>query len=136
MPFFKDSRRCPKIVDYTLVSLWTLLESCWPSVVSLRKMANFQRNFQLFNDQYSNHIETSQLICRANHLTGFYMMGTLVAKGLNIEHWWPDFSQEFTIHAQKRKKEIGLYSVACCLTHQSWRFVSKNINNQLKHQIQ
>ena len=28
------------------------------------------------------YIETSQLICRANQLTGFYMMGTLVVKGL------------------------------------------------------
>ena len=28
------------------------------------------------------YIETSQLICRANQLTGFYMMRTLVVKGL------------------------------------------------------
>ena len=35
-----------------------------------------------FNDQCSRHIETSQLICSANQLTGFYMMGTLVVKGL------------------------------------------------------
>ena len=28
------------------------------------------------------YIETSQLICSANQLTGFYMMGTLVVKGL------------------------------------------------------
>ena len=27
-------------------------------------------------------METSQLICRANQLTGFYMMGTLVVKRL------------------------------------------------------
>ena len=31
-----------------------------------------------FSDQCYYHIETSQLICRANQLTGFYMMGTLV----------------------------------------------------------
>ena len=35
-----------------------------------------------FNDQWSHHIETSQLICSANQLTGLYMMGTLVVKGL------------------------------------------------------
>ena len=35
-----------------------------------------------FKVQFSYHIETSQLICRANQLTGFYMMGTLVVKGL------------------------------------------------------
>ena len=35
-----------------------------------------------FNDQYLQHTETSQLIYRANQLTGFYTMGTLVVKGL------------------------------------------------------
>ena len=35
-----------------------------------------------FNDQCSHHIETRLLICRANQLTGFYMMGTLVDKRL------------------------------------------------------
>ena len=29
-------------------------------------------------------IETSQLICSANQLTGFYMMGTLAVKGLTL----------------------------------------------------
>ena len=37
-------------------------------------------------DQCSHHIETSQLIWSANQLTGFYMMRTLVVKGL-IRHW-------------------------------------------------
>ena len=31
-----------------------------------------------------HHIETSQLICIANQLTGFYMKGTLVVNGLRI----------------------------------------------------
>ena len=35
-----------------------------------------------FNDQWSNHIETSQLIWKAKQLTVFYMMGTLFVKGL------------------------------------------------------
>ena len=35
-----------------------------------------------FNDQCSHHIETSQLICFENQPTGFYMMRTLVVKGL------------------------------------------------------
>ena len=34
------------------------------------------------NDQCSCYTETCQLICRANQLTGFYIMGTLVVKGL------------------------------------------------------
>ena len=38
---------------------------------------------KLFNDQRSHHIEASQLICSANQLTGFYMMGTLVVKKIN-----------------------------------------------------
>ena len=33
------------------------------------------------------HIETSQLICTANQLTGFYMRATLALNGLNI-HWY------------------------------------------------
>ena len=36
-----------------------------------------------FNDQCPHHIETSQLICSANQLTGFYMMETLVVTRLN-----------------------------------------------------
>ena len=39
--------------------------------------------FELFKDQYSSHIKTSQLICSANHFTGFSMRGTLVVKGFN-----------------------------------------------------
>ena len=35
-----------------------------------------------FNDQCSHHVETSQLIRRANQLTGFYMMGTLAVTRL------------------------------------------------------
>ena len=35
-----------------------------------------------YSDQFSHHIETSQLICRASQLTGFYIMGILVVKGL------------------------------------------------------
>ena len=30
----------------------------------------------------SSHIETSQLICRANQLADFYVRGTLIVKGL------------------------------------------------------
>ena len=38
----------------------------------------------------SSHIEISQLICPANQLTGFYMRGTLVVKGLNKEEQYPN----------------------------------------------
>ena len=45
----------------------------------------YSGNGQPFNDQCSHHIETGQLICSANQLTGFYMMGILVVKWLNYE---------------------------------------------------
>ena len=35
-----------------------------------------------FNDKCCHHIATIPLICFANQLTGFYMIGTLVDKGL------------------------------------------------------
>ena len=37
---------------------------------------------QPFNGQCSHHMGTSQLICSANQLTSFYMMGTLAVKRL------------------------------------------------------
>ena len=40
-------------------------------------------NYLTFYRPMSHHIETSQLICSVNQLTGFYMMGTLVSKGLS-----------------------------------------------------
>ena len=43
---------------------------------------NLFKNVPL-TDQYFHHIETSHLICSANQMTGFYMMETLVVKGLN-----------------------------------------------------
>ena len=38
---------------------------------------------QPFNDRCPSHIETSQLICRTNQLSGFCLKGILVVKGLN-----------------------------------------------------
>lgn len=35
-----------------------------------------------FNDQCPSHMEISQLICLANHMTGFYITETLVVKWL------------------------------------------------------
>ena len=48
------------------------------------KLSSIWQLNQPFNDQCSHHIETSQLICSANQLTGLYMMGKLVVKGLNV----------------------------------------------------
>ena len=57
-------------MDVNLVSLWCLI---------------FQFDMELTNLLTINvpyDIETSQLVCRANQLTGFYMMETLVVKRL------------------------------------------------------
>ena len=35
-----------------------------------------------------HYIELSQLICNANQLTGFYMMGNIVVNGLSIQVSW------------------------------------------------
>ena len=51
-------------------------------------MANTFKNFQKFLLKLTHsakccpHIETSQLICCANQLTGFYMRATLAFNGL------------------------------------------------------
>ena len=42
-------------------------------------------NLSIIKRQSWHHIETSQLICRANQLTGFYMMATLVFNKLRIK---------------------------------------------------
>ena len=63
----------------------------------------FKTILQLAIDQCSHHIETSQLICGANQLTGFYMMGTLVDKGLRL-FTVICFLLIFTFYIQTRKK--------------------------------
>ena len=42
------------------------------------------------NDQCPSHVETSQLICSANQMTGSYMRGTLAVKGLtkNLDNYY------------------------------------------------
>ena len=52
------------------------------SSISLNEDKHF-KEVLTFNDQCSSHIETSELICRANQLTGFYVRGTLTVKGLS-----------------------------------------------------
>ena len=47
----------------------------------ITKVANFFCD--AIKRQSCHHIETSQLICSANQLTGFYMMATLALNELN-----------------------------------------------------
>ena len=48
---------------------------------------------QIIQRQRCHHIETSQLICRTNQLTGFYMMATLAFNNLTYRdcHYAPYF---------------------------------------------
>ena len=48
----------------------------------LQGMESKKKNHKKFNPLTTHHIETSQLICSANQLTGFFIMGTLVVTGL------------------------------------------------------
>ena len=53
-----------------------------------RNLAKFQKEMLallgvFYNNRCCSYIETSQLLCSANQMTGFYMSGTLVVKGLN-----------------------------------------------------
>ena len=47
----------------------------------------------MFHSYRNQSVDLLQLICRANQLTGFYMMGTLVVKSLNdlndTKDYWP-----------------------------------------------
>ena len=44
----------------------------------------FNRLYKLIKHQSCHHIETSQLICSPNHLTGFYMMATSAFNELRV----------------------------------------------------
>ena len=56
------------------------------------------------------NIETSQLICRASQLTGFYMMGTLVVKGLILDLPAVTWRTAYRLHGQyynaKQKQKL------------------------------
>ena len=63
-------------------------------------------SFWPFNDEFSHLIETSQLICRANQLTGFCMMGTLVVALLTCTFipWSLNFFDLSTCNSELRKR--------------------------------
>ena len=61
-----------------------------------RKEPNRVGKYQLIKRQSCYHIETSQLICSANCLTGFYMMATLVFNELMEEYSFRCLSAFYT----------------------------------------
>ena len=74
-----------------------------------------------FNDQWSPHIATSQLICRADQLTGFYMRVTLIVKGLKFwkideksrrsSHLYPWLLQKNRFHKQSWKSKTKTFAL-------------------------
>ena len=74
-----------------------------------------------FNDQWSPHIATSQLICRADQLTGFYMRVTLIVKGLKFwkideksrrsSHLYPWLVQKNRFHKQSWKSKTKTFAL-------------------------
>ena len=80
------------------------------------------RTFQPSKYQCCPHIETSQLICSANHLTGFYMMETLAFNELiqliqsaiwrfNVTFKNLFISPRISLHGKSTYKVITNYSL-------------------------
>ena len=77
------------ITDSILVGKWGTLERAWRHVCkNLQKpflnVIKFRRlkTHSPIKCQCCPHIETSQLICTANQLTGFYIRATMALNGL------------------------------------------------------
>ena len=86
--FFYLNKICFFFRQYTV---FVVMESRNPgrNVIVVHQKWGLQQ-FKPFNDQFPSHIDNSQLICRENQLTGFYMMRTLVIKGLMKLFEWRD----------------------------------------------
>ena len=71
----------------------------------------------------SYHIETSQSICRANQLTGFHMMGTLVDKGLKKQIFCQCLRKLSEISETEKKQENKkrTYPQSSALFPQKWK---------------
>ena len=69
-----------KVVKHLLVALDPKLTTHY------KKNMVRSSNIHPFQSNVVFHTETSHLICSANQLTGFYMMRTLVVKGLSSHH--------------------------------------------------
>ena len=69
-------------------------------------------NLKPIKCQCRPHIETSQLICCTNQLTGLYMTATLAFTGLN-KNYYEGFIQETNkkLYIKYRENKIKLMSV-------------------------
>ena len=98
------------IVSWTFLVLFQLLP-CWVFSQSPNLIPAFTvLTFTIFHDGGPYHIETSPLICRADHWNGFYVIGTSVMKELKniaavcISKW----------HKTSQKNPIKLCRICIC----------------------
>ena len=74
---------------------------------------------ELIKCQSCHHIETNQLICSANQLTGFYMMETLAFNGL--------ICSKLTIRTIKHRQMTPLWCLYCqLLTYSEFQSIASN----------
>ena len=94
---------------------------------------NCMSNINLIKHQSCYYIETSQLICRANQLTRFYVMGTSAFNGLSC------LTRDFTSVENRNLKKVML--LLLLLQSQSFTLNSRKdeiilqCNLFLKHNI-
>ena len=98
-----------KVVKHLLVAL-----DLKPTTRYKKNMVR-SSNIYPFQSNVVFHTETSHLICSANQLTGFYMMRTLVVKGLSSHHLLVQCvkSVQSWHTAQKRKFSIKDFFSKC-----------------------
>ena len=79
-----------------------------------------------FYGQYPTHIETSQVVFKANQLIGFCMKGKLVLNGLNTKQFYEWLWTYFCLLRIKIFNiEFGLVSVLICQWHLESTFITK-----------
>ena len=72
--------------------LWTM----WADYIY--ELNLFKPVFKLIKRQSCHHIESSQLICTTNQLTGFYVMATSAFKKLNLNQIGERYYHEHSWH--------------------------------------
>ena len=75
-----------------LKKFWKVIKKFFPIKQNVLIVTNQNEVDNILNSlkgQSLNHIETSELICSGNQLTGFYMMATLVLNEFNTNFPYP-----------------------------------------------
>ena len=98
---------------------------------------NCMSDINSIKHQSCHYIETSQLICRANQLTRFYVMGTSAFNGLSC------LTRDFTSVENRNLKKVMLLLLLLLLLLQSQSFtlnsrkdeITLQCNLFLKHNI-